>query len=145
MKTKVKTLVMLGIILGIAALFIGAMINTIFPSSEANLVPYRVSASIKLIGIGLFTSSLMVGGIAMEDIDKNVKLLLLLLGLVLLIVYTIGSQALQWNVPTSSQTPSENQTYNNRPTGYGIPGFETYTLLAAFIIALGILKRKHLT
>jgi hypothetical protein len=140
---KIKTLVMLGIILGIASIFIGAIISTVFPSSENNLLPYRVSSSIKLIGIGLFTSSLMIGGIAMEDVDRHVKLLLLLLGLVLLIIYTVGSQSLQWNVPTSSQTPSGNESYTHRPIGYGIPGFEAYTLLAAFIVALVILKRKH--
>jgi len=135
---------MLGIIVGIASVFVGAIISTVFPSSQTNLVPYRVSGSIKLIGIGVFTSSMIIGGIIIEDIDKNLKLLLLLLGLVLFIIYTVGSQSLQWYVPTTLQTPSGNESYSHRPTGYGIPGFEALAVFGALIIALMILKRKHL-
>lgn len=139
-----KDVVMIGIIVGIAFVFIGAIISTVFPSNQTNLVPYRVSGSIKLIGIGVFTSSMIIGGIVIEDIDKNFKLLLLLLGLILLIIYTVGSQSLQWYVPTTSQTPSGNESYLHRPTGYGVPGFEALSAFGALIIALMILKKKRL-
>jgi hypothetical protein len=141
MKMKIKDIAMLSIIVGIALVFIGAIINTVFPSTQTNLIPYRVSGSIKLIGIGVLVTAMIIGGIIIEDIDKNLKLLLLLLGLVLLMVYTVGSQSLQWYVPTTSQTPSGNQSYSNRPTGYGIPGFETLIVLGALLISVMMLKR----
>jgi MFS family permease len=143
MKIKMKDFVMIGIISGIAFFFIGAIISNVFPSSQTDLMSYKVSGSIKLIGIGALTSSMIIGGIIIDDIDKNLRLLLLLLGLVLLTIYTVGSQSLQWYVPTTSQTPTGNQSYENRPTGYGIPGFELISLLGALTIALFVLKKKH--
>jgi MFS family permease len=143
MKIKMKDLVMIGIIGGIAFFFVGAIISNVFPSSQTDLMSYKVSGSIKLIGIGALTSSMIIGGIIIDDIDKNLRLLLLLLGLVLLTIYTVGSQSLQWYVPTTSQTPTGNQSYENRPTGYGIPGFELISLLGALTIALFVLKKKH--
>jgi MFS family permease len=139
---KMKDLVMLGIICGIAFFFIGAIISNVFPSSQTDLLSYKISGSIKLIGIGALISSMIVGGIVIEDIDKNLRLLLLILGLILLIIYTLGAQSLQWYVPTS-QTPTGGQSYENRPTGYGIPGFELIIGLAALIITVMILKKKH--
>jgi hypothetical protein len=142
MKIKIKDLVMLGLISGIGFFFIGAIISNVFPSSQTDLLSYKVAGSIKLIGIGVLTSSMIVGGIIIEDIDKNLKLLLLLLGLVLLIIYTMGSQSLQWYVPTS-QTPTGNESFEHRPTGYGIPGFELLYALVALTIILLILKKKR--
>jgi MFS family permease len=143
MKIKMKDLVMIGIICGIAFFFVGAIISNVFPSSQTDLMSYKVSGSIKLIGIGALTSSMIIGGITIDDIDKNLRLLLLLLGLVLLTIYTVGSQSLQWYVPTTSQTPTGNQSYEHRPTGYGIPGFELISLLGALTIALFVLKKKR--
>jgi MFS family permease len=142
MKMKMKDLVMLGIISGIAFFFIGAIISTVFPSSQTDLMSYKVASSIKLIGIGALTSSMIIGGITIETIDKNLRLLLLLLGLVLLIIYTVGSQSLQWYVPTSSQTPSGNQSYDYRPTGYGVPGFELISLIGAVMIVLFLVRKR---
>jgi MFS family permease len=142
MKINMKNIIMLGVIGGIAFFFIGAIISNVFPSSQTDLLSYKISGSIKLIGIGALVSSMIVGGIIIEDIDKNLKLLLLLLGLVLLIIYTIGSQSLQWYVPTS-QTPTGNESYENRPTGYGVPGFELILGLGALVITLLILKKKQ--
>jgi membrane protease YdiL (CAAX protease family) len=143
MKIQMKDLAMLGIIGGIACFFIGAIISTVFPSSQTDLLSYKVSGAIKLVGIGVLTSSMIIGGITIEDIDKNVRLLLLVLGLVLLTIYTVGSQSLQWYVPTTSQTPSGNQSYENRPTGYGVPGFELSSLIGALVIVLFIIKKKY--
>jgi hypothetical protein len=142
MKMKMKDLVMMGIIVGIAFFFIGAIISNVFPSSQTDLLSYKISGSIKLIGIGALTSSMIIGGIIIEDIDKNLKILLLLFGLVLLIVYSVGSQSLQWYIPTTSQAPSGNESYAHRPTGYGVPGFELLSVLGALLIASLILKKK---
>ncbi|MCX6672150.1 MAG: hypothetical protein NTX92_09550 [Euryarchaeota archaeon] len=100
MKMTIKSVIMLGLIVGIAFFFIGAIISNIFPSSSTDFLSYKISSSIKLLGIGVVIGSMVVGGIYIEDIDKNLKLLLLLLGLVLLVIYTIGSQSLEWYIPT---------------------------------------------
>jgi len=137
-----KSVVMLGLIIGILFFFIGAIISNIFPSSSTDFISYKISSSIKLFGVGVVICSMIVGGIYIESIDKNLKLLLLLLGLVLLVIYTIGSQSLEWYVPTS-QTPTGNESYDYRPTGYGIPGFELIIGFGALVITLLILKKRH--
>lgn len=94
------------------------------------------------MGVGVVITSMVVGGISTEDLDKNYRLLLLLLGLVLLVIYTVGSQSLEWYVPTS-QSPTGYESYERRPTGYGIPGFEIIPSLGALFITLLILKKRH--
>jgi hypothetical protein len=142
MKMTIKSVIMLGLIVGIAFFFIGAIISNVFPSSSTDFLSYKISSSIKLLGIGVVIGSMVVGGIYIEDIDKNLKLLLLLLGLVLLVIYTIGSQSLEWYIPTS-QTPTGDESYEHRPTGYGVPGFELILVLGALVITLVILKKRH--
>lgn len=143
MKMKYRDLIMLGIIVGIAFFFIGAIISNVFPSSEADLLSYKVSASIKLIGLGFLTTSMVVGGIIIDDIDRNLKMLLLILGLILLIIYTIGSQSLQWNLPLSGMVGSGSDAYESRPTGYGVPGFETLYAFVALVVVALIAKMKR--
>jgi hypothetical protein len=139
---KNKDLIMLGVVFGIALFFVGAIINNIFPSSESDLLSYKVSASIKLIGMGFLTSSMVVGGIIIEDIDKNIKILLLLLGLLILVIYTVGAPSLHWDVSTFGMA-STNESYENRPTGYGIPGFElVYAIIGVVFISYLIRKNK---
>jgi hypothetical protein len=127
MITKNKDIIMLGIIIGIGFFFIGAIISNVFLSSEEDLLPYKISALIKLTGLGLLTSSLIVGGIIVEEIDKNLKLLLL-------------SPELEWKLPSFTSGETE---YDTRPTGYGTPGFEILVTLAAIIFAL-IWKKKRM-
>jgi hypothetical protein len=142
MKMKTKDLVMMAVIAGIALFFIGAIISNVFPSSATDLLSYKISGSIKLIGIGGLVASMVVGGIILEDIDKNLRLLLLLLGLVLLIIYTFGSTQLQWNVPMAGMA-SGSDAFENRPTGYGVPGFETLSVIGALLITLILVMRKR--
>ena len=146
MNIKYKDLIILGIIIGIAFFFIGAIISNVFPSNESNLLAYKASACIKLVGIGALTTSMIIGGIILEQgIDKNLKMLLLILGLILLIIYTVGAQSLQWNIPTTGGMMGSMQTtaYDSRPTGYGVPGFETIIMLGAIVGILLIIKEKH--
>jgi len=140
-KLNTKNVIIAGFILGIALFFIGAIINNVFPSSESNLLSYRASAVIKLIGIGILTSSMVVGGVIIKDIDKNQKTLLLVIGLILLLIYTIGSPSLQWEVETSGE-PSDEESYDERPVGYGTPGFELISAIVAIAIVF-YLKRKR--
>jgi len=142
MKMNMKNVTMLGLITGISLFFIGAIISTIFISSGTDLFSYKISSSIKLLGIGILICSMVIGGIYIEDIDKNLRLLLLLLGLVLLVIYTIGSQSLEWYIPTS-QTPTGNESYEHRPTGYGIPGFELLLAVGALVITMFIVKKRR--
>ena len=142
MKMNMKSLIMLGLIIGIAFFFIGAIISNVFVSSETDLLSYKISSSIKLLGIGAVICSMVIGGIYLQEIDKNLKLLLLLLGLVLLVIYTIGSQSLEWYIPTS-QTPTGSESYEHRPTGYGVPGFELIVGVGALVITLLIMKKRH--
>lgn len=128
---------MLGLIIGIALFFIGAMITNVFPSSETDLIGYKVSSFLKMMGLGFVVSSMVVGGIIVKEVDKNLKTLLLLLGLILLIVYTIGAQQLHWDISSSEDSDSTSEeAYEKRPTGYGTPGFEA---VAAFIALMAVL------
>ena len=132
---KKKDIIMLGIIIGIAFFFIGAIISKVFPSSEEELLPYKMAATNKLIGLGFLTTAMVIGGLTIKDIDKNLKTLLLLLGLILLIIYSIGSPSLEWELSSY-----DSSGYDSRPTGYGVPGFEIVILIAS-IISMIILKK----
>ena len=149
---KNKDLIMFGMIIGIALFFLGAMISNVFPSDESDLLAYKVAAFFKLMGIGILVATLVVGGIIVEKIDRNLKMLLLILGLVLLIVYTIGSPWLSWNISSLSPSgmvgsdPDEEyyeEAYEERPTALATPGFEAVILIAAIGLFL-IAKRKRI-
>ena len=133
-----KDLIILGIVVGIGLFFIGAIIYNVFPSSEADMISYKMSAVIKLLGLGILTTSMLVGGIIIEDIDKNLKMLLLLLGLIFLMVYSIASPSLEWKLPSSGGNLT---AYDTHPTGYGTPGFEIIPALLA-IAVIALLGRK---
>jgi hypothetical protein len=135
-----KDLIMFGIIVGIAFFFVGAIITNVFPSSDSNLVPFKTSAVIKLLGLGLLTTSMVVGGLEIKDIDANLKTLLLMLGLVLLIIYSVASPVLEWRIPGWAEEGSS--AYDFRPTAAGIPGFEVLLVLLAVGIILLIIRYK---
>jgi hypothetical protein len=141
-----KNLIITGLILGIACFFIGAMISNVFPSSSEDLTSYKITAAIKLIGMGFFTTTLVLGGIINYEIDKNLKFLLLLLGLMLLMIYLIGSPMLRWDVSESGRglyeygSDEQSEIYNKRPTALGTPGFE---LILAITSIIGLLVYKH--
>ena len=129
---KNKDLIVLGFILGIALFFIGEIIVNIFPSSETNLIGYKISAFNKMMGIGIFTCSLVVGGLIIEEnYDKKMRILLFVFGLIILLIYTVGAEQLHWDITEysgSNLSPSE-AAYEERPSGYGIPGFEAFYML----------------
>jgi len=145
---KNKDLIMLGIIIGIAFFFIGAMISNVFESSADDQVEYKVQFFIKMIGYGFLVGSMVMGGIILDDIDKNMKMLMLLFGLLLLIAFTIGIQGLQWSAPESydigTYSSSSEAAYEDRPTGYGAPGFEMIYALVAMITVFVAAEIKRL-
>jgi hypothetical protein len=136
---KNKDLIMLGIIIGIGFFFIGAIISNVFTSTDTNLIPYKASAFIKLIGLGILTSTMIIGGIIVDEVDKNLKILLLVLGLLLLIIYTLASPSLEWQLPSSESSDG----YSSRPTGYGVPGFEAVFAFCAIIAIIIFKKMKN--
>jgi hypothetical protein len=140
---KKKDMIILGIIVGIAFFFIGAIISNVFPSSQTDLLPYKVSAVIKLLGLGILTTTMLVGGIIVEDIEKNLRLALLLFGLIFLVIYSVASPSLEWKIPSS--LPDDSIGYESRPTGYGIPGFEMVAFIAALIGSLVLIQIRKRT
>jgi len=150
---KAKDMIMFGIIFGVAFLFLGAMITSSFESDEENLVPYKVSSFIKIIGVGIITTTFLIGGITANDINKHFKITLLIIGLVLLIGFTIAAQFMKWDVTTanieqyydgfsgsisssaSSSGDAMQVAYETKPN---TPGFEliifAFALIAAIII-----------
>jgi len=129
---KNKDLFMIGIILGIALFFIGAMISNVFVDDSQNLeasAGYKAQFFVKMLGYGFLVSSMIISGIILDDIDKSIKLLMLVFGLILLLAFTAGVQTLQWNASSAESAMGV------RPTGYGTPGFEMVFLIIASIVA----------
>jgi hypothetical protein len=142
MKNLTRSLVIVGLSAGIVLLFVGGILNTVFPSSETDFTAYRVSASIKLFGIGGLICTMLVAGIRLEGMDRTLRLLILILGLVMLVIYTAGSSFLEWNVP--SYAHGNYTAYDYRPTGMGIPGFETGMMLVALLVVVaGVSWRRR--
>ena len=143
-KMKNKDLIMFGMIFGIGFFFIGAMVSNVFPSEAENLASYRFSAFVKLLGIGILTACMVVGGIIVEKIDRNLRMLLLMLGLILLIIYTIGSPMLNWDISGLASSAAESdisQVANEeKPTALGTPGFEAVFVMIAIAIFMIIRK-----
>jgi len=142
MKYVVKDLVMLGVSAGIVLLFVGGILSTVFPGSATDLLPYRVSASVKLLGIGGLICTMIVAGLRLEGVDRTLRLLILILGLVMLVIYTAGSSFLEWNVP-SYMTGNQTVAYESRPTALGIPGFETGVALGALVLVFAALAFRR--
>lgn len=116
--------VMLGVCIGIVSFFVGALIYTIFgPGGEENQLPYKISATIKLLGMGILCSSMVCGGIIIED--KTTRFYLFILGFILLIIYLSASPLLEWR-----------ESYTARPTALGIPGFEAILTIIGILLVL---------
>ena len=147
---KNKDLIMIGIIIGIIFFFIGLMISNVFPSDSENLVSYKVAAFMKLIGIGILVTSMVIGGLIINSIDKNLRMLLFLFGLILLIIYTVGSPLLNWSIDEdfsgipggSDSEEAKEEAYDNRPTSLGTPGFEIISIFVAIGLLFTLKKIK---
>ena len=145
---KNKDLIMLGIIIGIAFFFVGGMINSSFQGDEENDLSYRVSSTFKLIGLGILISTLIVGGIIKSNLNKYFRISLLIIGLVLLLIFTIVGQVWKWednstNIKTGgaigSGSTSEN-AYDSRPS---TPGFELILSIIAIASIIGLSKIRN--
>jgi hypothetical protein len=144
---KNKDLIMLGIIVGIAFFFVGGMINSTFEGDEDNHTPYKLSSAIKLAGLGVLISTLIIGGIIDSDLNKYFKITLLIIGLVLLLIFTLAGQFMKWDISSTDDTPIEGASSSdgsNQQTAYekrpATPGFEIVLAILAILSILGLKK-----
>jgi len=156
---KTKEWVIFGLIIGIALFFLGAMISSIFyqPNTSEEVKDYtvdKVSKSIKLIGLGILTTTLIVGGIVGHDLHKHFKLIILIIGLVLLLVFSIGAQFMKWDDTPSYYYGNSQGAFEAPSSEYGeeyassrppsTPGFELVVAIGAIatVFAFRRIKRK---
>jgi len=134
---KTKDIIMLGLIIGIGFFFIGAMITSVFQTTDKNYTPDKVSKTIKLIGLGIITTTCIVGGVVGDDLHKYFKLTILIVGLVLLLCFTVGAQFMKWDWSTTNYSGSYfGSGYSSSSGGPpSTPGFE----IIFGIIAVGII------
>lgn len=140
---KMRDKIVLGTSIGIALFFIGAIIYTIFgPGSKDDLSAYKVSATIKFIGIGFLCASMISGGILLEKTEKNVRNLFFIFGFIILIIYIAASPLLEWWVsPTYASGAASEGAYESKPTAVGLPGFEVIYGLAV-LITIALAKKR---
>jgi hypothetical protein len=154
-KIEKKDLIIIGIIVGIALFFVGGMIYRVFPPTEDALMSYKVSSFLKMIGLGFLTSSMIVGAIIVKNIDKNLKMLLMILGLIILLIYAMASPMLMWDISDEDYEPTDDDNYTSdgmytsseKQEAYKeapeTPGFEFFYLITAIaVIALFFKKYK---
>jgi len=73
--------------IGVMLFFIGiASYIVLGPSTEEYLIPQQVSSILKLTGMSLICISLIVGGFFIEGMDKDIRTLLLIFGVIFLLL-----------------------------------------------------------
>lgn len=82
-----RDLVIIGIFIGIMLFFVGlASFIILGPGSPTNPAPYKISTSIKIMGMLLVCVSMIVGGVIIDEFDKDMRFLLVLFGVVILFI-----------------------------------------------------------
>jgi len=87
MELNKKNLMILGLAGGIFIFFLGmATYILLGPSTTDYQLPNQISAIIRITGMGIIVISMIIGGFFVEKLDKDVKSLLLIFGIVLLLL-----------------------------------------------------------
>ena len=87
MEINKKNLMLLGLASGVIIFFFGIGVYFLLgPSGEDYLLPRQVSTFFKFGGMGLICMSMILGGFFVEKIEKDIKILLLVFGIVLLLL-----------------------------------------------------------
>lgn len=87
MQLNKKNLMIIGLSFGIMLFFIGMGTYLLLgPATETYLLPHQISSVIKLSGMAIVCISMIVGGFFIENLDKDVKSLLIIFGVVLLLL-----------------------------------------------------------
>jgi hypothetical protein len=80
-----KNLMILGIEIGVILFFIGVALNiALGPTTDNNKMPQQVSSFVKLVGMGITTLSIFIGGIFIEKMELVTRILLVVFGVILL-------------------------------------------------------------
>ena len=87
MKFNKKDLMILGLTVGILLFFLGiATAIALGPTTDDYQLPRQVGSIIRLSGMGIICIAMIVGGFFIEKLDKDIKHILLIFGLVLLLL-----------------------------------------------------------
>ena len=87
MRMTKKELVIFGIGFGILVFFFGIGISFLLgPTTETDLLSKQVSSIFKYSGMGITVISMIVGGFFVEKIEKDIKAILLIFGIILLLI-----------------------------------------------------------
>ena len=87
MKYNKKDLMILGLTAGILLFFLGlATAIALGPTTDDYQLPRQVGSIIRLSGMGIICISMIVGGFFVEKLDKDIKHLLLIFGLMILLL-----------------------------------------------------------
>ena len=82
-----KTLMLLGLVVGVMLFFIGlASYIALGPSDATYQLPRQISSVFKLTGMGCICIAMIIGGFFVSDIEKDSKILLLVFGLIFLLL-----------------------------------------------------------
>jgi hypothetical protein len=77
----------LGLAGGTMLFFLGMVAYLVLgPSTTTYVLPQQISSVIKLSGMGIVCISLIVGGVLVEKLERDTKILLLLFGVILLLM-----------------------------------------------------------
>lgn len=86
-KMEKKNLIALGVFGGIMIFFIGlASFIALGPATTEEPIAYKISTTIKLAGMGLLCMSLIGGGVTVDELDKDVRNLMMIFGTVILLI-----------------------------------------------------------
>lgn len=87
MKLDKKKLVIFGIGFGILVFYFGIGLGLLLGNTtDTYILPKQVSSLFKLSGMGIIVISMIVGGFFVEKMDKDIKALLLIFGVILLLI-----------------------------------------------------------
>jgi len=87
MRLNKRELVIFGIGFGILVFFFGIGLGFLLgPTTETHLLPKQVSSIFKYSGMGITVISMIVGGFFVEKMEKDIKALLLIFGIILLLI-----------------------------------------------------------
>jgi hypothetical protein len=82
-----RNLMILGLAGGIFLFFLGLGLAILLgPTTDTYQLPRQVGAIVRFSGMGLICISMIVGGFFVEKLEKDIKYLLLIFGLVLLLL-----------------------------------------------------------
>ena len=90
MEMNKKNLSIIGLGLGILIFFFGIGIYFLLgPSTETYQLPRQISSVFKLSGMGILVISMIIAGFFVEKLEKDIKVLLLVFGVILLLINII--------------------------------------------------------